>query len=156
MRITMSLALVLLVLVVPSAALARADIRLATQAVEEPLQVEPQIVSYTGDGTGYLGGRDTDPGHLDRAGLEWLSWGGATAVARGYAWLNDCRPYCARGQFHRHRAIVRARRVRHSLYTRLTIKFRYQHRWAYDHRALEYVGGYYVWAICGSRYTKRC
>jgi len=138
------------------AASAQAEIRLATQAVEEPLQVEPAIVSYTGDGTGYLGGPDTTPSNLDGAGLRWLSWGGPIAIARGFAWLNDCRPYCARGRFHRHKAIVRVRRPRHGLYTRMTIKFKYQHRWAYDHRILEYLGDYYVWGICGSRYTKPC
>jgi len=135
---------------------ARSELRLATQDADEPLQVEPDVVSYTGDGTGYLGGRATSPGHLDQDGLHWLSWGGSTAAATGFAWLNDCRPYCARGHFHPHRAKVRVRRPRHGLYTRLTIKFRYQGRWAYDHRALEYVGGYYVWAICGTRYTKPC
>lgn len=135
---------------------AHAEIRLATQSVEEPLQVKPKIIAYTGDGTGYLGGRDTNPSHLDREGLQWLSWGGPSAVARGYAWLNDCRPYCASGHFHPHRAIIRVRRPRHGLYTRLTIKFRYQHRWAYDHRILEYADGYYQWGICGSQYTRPC
>jgi hypothetical protein len=156
MRTIVSSALVLLCLAMPSAAIARTELRLATQDVEEPLQVEPKVVAYTGDGTGYLGGRKTSPRHFDSGGLRWLSWGAPTATARGYAWLNDCRPYCARGHFHPHPAVVRVRRPRHGLYTRLTIKFKYQHRWAYDHRALELSGGYYVWAICGSRFTKPC
>lgn len=150
------LALAVLLVCGPAAASAQAEIRLATQGVEEPLQVEPPVVAYTGDGTGYLGGRTTSPGHLDRGGLHWLSWGGPSALAHGYAWLNDCRPDCARGTFHRHRAVIRARRPRHELYTRMTIKFRYQGRWAYDHRILEYAAGYYVWGICGSRYTRPC
>jgi hypothetical protein len=150
------LALALLCLLVPPGAVAQQSLRLATQDTEDPLQVKPAVVAYTGDGTGYLGGRKTSPGHFENGGLHWLSWGGSAAVARGYAWLNDCRPDCARGRFHPHRATVRVRRPRHALYTRMTIKFRHQHRWAYDHRALDYIGGYYVWAICGSQYTKPC
>ncbi|HET9591443.1 MAG TPA: hypothetical protein VFP17_00880 [Solirubrobacterales bacterium] len=151
-----ALILALLCLCGPAAALAQAEVRLATQGVEEPLQVEPPVVGYTGDGTGYLGGRTTSPRHLGRGGLHWLSWGGSSALAHGYAWLNDCRPYCARGTFHRHQAVIRVRRPRHELYTRMTIKFRYQGSWAYDHRILEYADGYYVWGICGSRYTRPC
>jgi hypothetical protein len=156
MRLIIVMGLVLLCLCGIAPALAQAEIRLATQAVEDPLQVEPRTVSYTGDGTGYLGGRTTSPRHPDHGGLQWLSWGGVAAQARGYAWLNDCRPSCANGHFHRHRAIIRVRRPRHGLYTRLTIKFKYQNRWAYDHRILEKIGSYYVWGICGPRYTKPC
>jgi len=156
MRKIILVALILMCLGGSTAATASAEIRLATQGVEEPLQVEPPVVAYTGDGTGYLGGRSTSPGDLNQGGLNWLSWGGSSALARGYAWLNDCRPYCAAGTFHRHRAIIRVRRPRHALYTRMTIKFRYRGQWAYDHRILEYTGGYYVWGICGSRYTKPC
>jgi hypothetical protein len=156
MRAFVPSVLVLLCLAMPCVASAQTELRLATQDVEEPLQVEPRVVGYTGDGTGYLGGRKTSPRQVDEGGLHWLSWGGSTATARGYAWINDCRPYCARGRFHPHRAIIRVRRPRHGLYTRMTIKFKYRHRWAYDHRALDLIGGYYVWGICGSRFTKPC
>lgn len=73
MRLVIVLSLVLLGLYWTASARAQGEISLATQAVEEPLQVEPRTVAYTGDGTGYLGGRTTSPGHLDHGRLRWLS-----------------------------------------------------------------------------------
>lgn len=158
--------LVVALLVASPPASAQAPPRLATQDPEDQLQVRPAVVSYTGDGTGYLGGRTTSPGHLDRGGLNWISWKHGLAVAHGFAWLNDCRPDCARGHFSPHRAMVRARRPRHGRFTRMTIKFRYAGRYRYDHRSLahsppseydgEYFPGYWYWNICGSPYTSRC
>lgn len=152
--------------VLSAGASAQSDVRLATQDPERPLQIRPRVVSYTGDGTGYLAGRTTSPRRQGRGGLHWLSWGRRVAAARGYAWLNDCRPDCAEGRFHPYRARVRARRPRHGLFTRLIIKVRYRGRWWYDHRALrhvpaseyegEYFPGYYQWDICGTRYTRAC
>lgn len=140
-----------------SAAVATAKpVRLATQDTEDQLQVRPSLVSYTGDGTGYLAGRTSSPRHQERGGLRWLSWGRKRAVAHGYNWLNHCRPSCVEGNFSRHRAIVTARRPRHGLFTRLVIKFRLQGKWRYDHRFLEKFSGYWVWGICGTRYTKPC
>ena len=145
-------------------------VRLATQVPETPLQVRPPFVGYTGDGTGYLGGRKDNPRHgvdgSGGSGLHWLSWGSRSAVAHGWDWLNNCRPDCAGGSFHRFRAIVRARRPRHGLFTRMTIKTKFDGHWRYDHRILDYsppetIGGeqfpaYWDWGICGSRFTRRC
>jgi len=39
-------------------------------------------------------------------GLDWLSWGGARAVALGSAYVNDCKPYCAAGHFARYPTVV--------------------------------------------------
>jgi hypothetical protein len=148
----------------------RSQVRLATQVEETPLQVRPPFIGYTGDGTGYLGGRKDNPplvvnGSI-RSGLHWLSWGSRSAVAHGWDWLNNCRPDCARGSFHRFRAIVRARRPRHGLFTRMTIKTKIGDHWRYDHRILDYsppetISGeqfpaYRDWGICGSRFTRRC
>jgi hypothetical protein len=133
--------------------------KLATQAAEhdEELQVRPATVSYTGDGTGYLGGRTTSPDHYERGGIDWLSWGTRSAFGRGYAWINDCRPYCAAGHFHKHRATVRATRPRHGLFTRMTIVYRYGGRRGHDRRVLEHTPpyssegkrypGFYYWGI---------
>jgi hypothetical protein len=148
----------------------RSQVRLATQLEEAPLQVRPPFISYTGDGTGYLGGRKDNPRHVPdgsgRSGLDWISWGSRSAIAHGWDWLNNCRPDCAEGSFHRFRAIVLARRPRHGLFTRMTIKTRIGGRWRYDHRILDYspperYGGeefpaYWTWGICGSPYTRRC
>jgi hypothetical protein len=124
--------------------------KLATQIPDHELQVRPPVVSYTGDGTGFLGGRTTSPPrHLDRGRIHWLSWGPRSAFGRGYAWLNDCRPYCAAGHFHRHRATVRATRPRGGLFTRLTITYRWDGRRVHDRRVLERSGGFYFWGIQG-------
>jgi hypothetical protein len=158
MRSLKLLALVLLAVgfsISATAAVAK-PIRLATQDAEDPLQVRPSLVSYTGDGTGYLAGRTSSPRRQGSGGLRWLNWGRKRAVAHGYNWLNHCRPSCADGNFSRHRAIVTARRPRHGLFTRLVIKFRFQSRWRYDHRILENFSGFWVWGICGNRYTKPC
>jgi len=142
------------------------QVELATQDPEDELQVRPRIVSYTGDGTGYLGGRASRPGHQDHGGLRWRSWKRGSAFATGFAWLNNCRPDCARGHFHPYRATVRVRRPQHAIFTRMTIKFRFHGHQTYDHRALqhaasseyegEYFPGYYYWGICGDRYTPAC
>lgn len=122
--------------------------KLATQLPEEELQVRPPIVSYTGDGTGFLGGRTSSPpAHLDRGGIHWLSWGPRSAFGRGYAWINDCRPYCAAGHFHKHRATVRASRPRSGLFTRMVISYRWNGRELRDHRVLERSGGYWFWGL---------
>ncbi len=133
--------------------------RLATQAAEhdEELQVRPATISYTGDGTGYVGGRTTSPDHYERGGIEWLTWGPRSAFGRGYVWINDCRPYCAAGHFHKHRGTVRAMRPRHGLFTRLKITYRWGGRRLQDHRVLErtppYTAGgetypgFYYWGV---------
>ena len=38
--------------------------------------------------------------------LSWVGWGGSRAIALGSAYLNDCKPYCAAGHFHRYPAIL--------------------------------------------------
>lgn len=150
------LMILLLVFVFPTAVAAAQPVRLATQDSERPLQVRPKLVSYTGDGTGYLAGRQSSPRHEGQGGLRWLSWGKEDALAHGFAWLNNCRPSCANGHFSPHKATVRARRPRHGLFTRLIIKFLYAGHWRFDHRALNYVAGYYVWGICGGNYGPPC
>ena len=141
-------ALLALVAALPAGAAAADPPKLATQLPGEELQVRPPIVSYTGDGSGYLGGRTSaPPNHLDRGGIHWLSWGPRTAFGRGFAWINDCRPYCAAGHFHKHRATVRASRPRHGLYTRMTITYRWNGHRLRDHRVLERAAGFYLWGI---------
>jgi hypothetical protein len=152
-----------------SVRLERRQVRLATQIPETPLQVRPSFIGYTGDGTGYLGGLEDDPRRQPSdagGGLHWLSWGPRSALARGWDWLNDCRPDCARGRFHRFPTIVRARRPRHGLFTRMTIKTDIHGRWSYDHRILAYsppqrIGdenfpAFWSWGICDARFTPRC
>jgi hypothetical protein len=139
-----------------------AQVRLATQDTEHPLQVRPRMISYTGDGTGYLAGHSSSPGNIEHGGLHWRSWKQRSGFALGYAWINNCRPSCAGGRFSKHRATVRVRRPRHRIFTRMTIRYRYGSRHYVDHRALRhipassYYPGYYEWTICGNRYTGPC
>jgi hypothetical protein len=144
-------ALVLLLVAVAMVPAARAASlpKLATQAAEhdEELRVRPATISYTGDGTGYVGGRTTSPDHYDRGGIDWQSWDQRSAFGRGWVWINDCRPYCAAGHFHKARATVRASRPRDGLFTRLTIAYRWGGRDYRDHRVLEHAAGFYFWGI---------
>lgn len=39
--------------------------------------------------------------------LKWLRWDGEAAMARGVNWVNDCKPYCAAGQFRSYPVTVR-------------------------------------------------
>jgi hypothetical protein len=122
--------------------------QLATQMPEDEMQVRPPVISYTGDGTGFVGGRTSSPpGNLDRGGIHWLSWTRRAAFGKGWAWVNDCRPDCAGGRFSKHRAKVRATRPRHGHFTRLTIVFRYGGHSIRDHRVLERAGGYWYWGV---------
>lgn len=132
---------------------------LPTQAAEhdEELQVRPATISFTGDGTGYVGGRTTSPRHYGRGGIRWLSWTQRSAFGRGYVWISDCRPYCAAGHFHKHRGTVRATRARHGLFTRLKIVYRWGGRRVQEHRVLEHTPsytaggkrypGFYYWGV---------
>lgn len=157
---------VLIGLIAPAALAISSEVTLATQDADHPLQVRPRLVSYTGDGTGYLAGRTTDPHHLGRDGLHWRSWKARSGFASGYAWINNCRPSCANGHFSKHHAGVRVRRPRSGHFTRMTIRYRYAGKHVVDHRALQYIPpshysgesfpGYFVWGICGGRYGTPC
>jgi hypothetical protein len=163
MRIVPVVTLVVLATLV-SASAAGADVRLATQDSDRPLQVRPALVSYTGDGTGYLAGRSSYPRQLHKGGLHWVEWKQRVGFAHGYAWINNCHPSCANGHFSRHRATVRVRRPRHGLFTLMTIRYRYGQRRIIDHRKLVYIPpssyegehfpGYYVWGLCGGNFGK--
>lgn len=61
------------------------------------LQVEPNTITYTGDGTGLLGGSSARD---ERSGIHWTRWGKSRAFGTGFNQLNDCNPFCAAGHFH--------------------------------------------------------
>jgi hypothetical protein len=47
---------------------------------------------------------------------KWRDWGEATATGRGIARFNDCKPFCAKGHFHKARGVrPRAYRLRDGL-----------------------------------------
>ncbi|MER5753352.1 hypothetical protein [Streptomyces sp. NPDC002088] len=45
-------------------------------------------------------------GNSRLASLQWTHWDPGSAVARGFNWVNDCKPYCAAGKFHSYPVIV--------------------------------------------------
>ncbi|WP_406431443.1 hypothetical protein OHB00_04460 [Streptomyces sp. NBC_00631] len=40
-------------------------------------------------------------------GMRWTQWNDRTAVAQGVNMVNDCKPYCAAGKFHKYSVTVR-------------------------------------------------
>jgi hypothetical protein len=40
-------------------------------------------------------------------GMHWTQWNDNTAVAQGVNAVNDCKPYCAAGKFHKYPVTVR-------------------------------------------------
>ncbi|MEU7058050.1 hypothetical protein [Streptomyces sp. NPDC046197] len=46
-------------------------------------------------------------GNSRLASLHWSQWGSRSATARGFNFVNDCKPYCAAGRFHSYPVIVR-------------------------------------------------
>jgi hypothetical protein len=51
-------------------------------------------------------------GNYQLRGMHWRSWNGRVARGRGFARVNDCIPYCARGHFHLYRVRARLSRPR--------------------------------------------
>lgn len=118
-------------LALPAAAAARLPAVL-TQ-LKPPFQLRPAVISYTGDGTGLVGGRDgrsvRHPGHL-----RWKRYTRRRGIGRGLLWLNDCRPSCAGGRFHSTPVKVRASSPRHGHFRRLRLTYRYRGKRYTDHR----------------------
>jgi hypothetical protein len=108
---------------------------------EEPaFQVKPASISYTGDGTGIIGGLDgtsvRHPGHLD-----WTRYTHHAGSARGTVWLNDCEPGCANGTFHPYKVSVRVSSPSHGRFRLLTLKFVYQGKHVTDKRRIQHFAG---------------
>jgi hypothetical protein len=123
---------------------------LAAVHARNDFRVRPFLVVYTGDGSGLLGGRYRHPRrHFPRnfGRLHWRHWGHHVARTHGTVWLDDCRPSCAAGHFHGHRAGIRAHRVRHHHFTRLRIVYRYHGHRVVDRRKLGRHGHTYSWDV---------
>lgn len=109
--------------------------------------VRPAIVSYTGDGSGFLGGRSAHP-RRSFGRIHWTRWRSSGGHGTGRVWLNDCRPYCAAGHFHAHPMRVDVFRLRYGRFTRMTIRERFKGRLVIDRRKLTVYGGrYYRWGF---------
>lgn len=95
----------------------------ATRAYEG-LQVEPAAITYTGDGTGFLGGADA---REKGSGIEWTQWTASAALGTGFDQLDDCNPDCADGTYTGYRVRIEMWRPRvlakTLVFTRMTIFF---------------------------------
>jgi hypothetical protein len=155
---------VLLVLVtaitvfVPSAVARRGLPKVLTQ--ETPVfQVRPATISYTGDGTGIVGGLDgSSVQHLGH--LNWIAYNSRDGLAVGLVWLDNCTPDCAHGRFSAHRVHVRVSQVSNGHFRLLTLSYRDQGHSYLDHRVAHYYHGggeaFWAYAICDAQYTPRC
>lgn len=94
----------------------------------EGLQVTPPTITYTGDGTGFLGGTDV---RNQNSGIAWVRWATFRALGRGFNQLNNCRPSCAGGHFHGYPVRIEMWRPRSLggvlVFTRMTIFYK-KHR----------------------------
>lgn len=135
--------------------------KLPTELVgKASLEVRPPVVSFTGDGTGYLGGftgrKSIPPTARGRSlrslgHLRWSTWTPSHAVASGAAWLNDGIPDDASGTFYPYSVTVHAYRPRSGIFTRLAFAY-----WIGDrpyavtrsatfYPATQYGPGYWQW-----------
>jgi hypothetical protein len=83
-------------------------------------QIRPARISYTGDGTGVLGGGDGN-GRTTWGHLTWTSWTRTRAVGNGVDWIKDCTPDCAHGTWHAHPVTLAADRGLAGRFRRLTV-----------------------------------
>ena len=79
-------------------------------------RVRPAQVNFGGDGSFYI------------TRMKWSQWAADTAVGNGTGHVNDCKPYCAAGHFHRYAVSVQISRPklcrdRAREFTRLTVRF---------------------------------
>jgi len=108
--------------------------------------VRPAQISYTGDGTGVLGGGQRT-GERGFGRITWTSWTRRSAHGRGKVWINDCRPDCAGGSFSPRPMRVSLSRPRDGKFRLLTIRYRYDGKAYVDRRSVVRQGRYWTYGI---------
>jgi hypothetical protein len=116
----------------------------------EPLfQVRPAVISYTGDGTGLVGGTDGTsvrrPGHL-----RWMVYDARQGIGHGLLWLDDCSPDCASGTFHSTPVTVHVFMPVHGMFERLTLTYAYRGKRYVDRRGIRRIAASWQYYIIGS------
>jgi hypothetical protein len=124
-------------------------------------QVRPAVISYTGDGTGYVGGLDgTSAQNLGH--LQWTTYTREEGLAVGLVWLDNCTPDCADGTFSATKVRVRVSSPTQGHFRLLTLRYSYRGRRYVDRRVAKFYRGtaglpsYWAYAICGIPYGPRC
>jgi len=111
-------------------------------------QVQPSLIGYTGDGTGYFGRRTWG---AKRGYVKWQKWGRSSAYGVGTVWLNNCKPYCYDGSWSARKGSVQLGSPKNGKYTAMTISYRRGQRLVSDTRRIRYVSGgrqgYWIWTI---------
>ncbi len=106
-------------------ALPVSPIYLQASSASNGLQVRPATITYTGDGTGFIGGANA---RNRSSGIHWTKWTAQVALGTGYNQLNNCTPDCAGGAFHSYRVKVELWRPRtlagRLVFTRMTIFYK--------------------------------
>ena len=85
-------------------------------------KVRPAAILVSGDGSGWLGGAGYGA-PPDYGRIRWTAFTRSGARGKGRVFINDCRPDCAGGTFSSWRAVIRAKRVRKSHFTRLSATY---------------------------------
>jgi hypothetical protein len=101
---------------------------LSASAADNGLQIEPATITYTGDGTGIIGGANVR--HPNSA-IHWAKWTSAVALGTGFNQLNNCNPSCAGGTFRGYAVKIELWRPRTLggtlVFTRMTIFYNTSH-----------------------------
>jgi hypothetical protein len=131
---------------------------LSNTSVRHPFLIRPAVVSYTGDGTGFVGGFDGTGrasggrGHFGH--VTWLAWTNKIATGTGALWGDNCEPDCARGTFSPVRVKVRAFAPHGGHFTRLTLRYEQNGEKYIDERGVKFYNsvvpgqhGYYEYFI---------
>jgi hypothetical protein len=109
-------------------------------------QVKPAHISYTGDGTGIVGGFN-GTGASKPGNIRWRSWTANRGVGGGVLWLNDCEPSCAEGTFDAVPVTVTAFAVIAGHFTKLRLIYTYLGKHYVDIRIAEKRGKYWIYDI---------
>jgi hypothetical protein len=126
---------------------------LDASAENDALQVKPATITYTGDGTGFLGGAEV---RNRNSGIDWNRWTPASASGEGYNQLDNCNPSCAGGKYHGYPVRIEMWRPRklagNLMFTRMTIFYEKDHpRGGLRHYTFtdSYADGGYGWGPPG-------
>lgn len=135
--------LVLLSLAVPATGLALPGVLAVNGSLH--FKVRPASISYTGDGTGFVGGFDgTGERNESHTGgnfghITWTSWTAQSASGTGALWGDDCEPNCAEGSFSAVPVTIRVFAPHGGHFTLLRLNYESEGRRYKDERRAKYV-----------------
>lgn len=96
--------------------------RVLTESFSRRFAVRPRTISYTGDGSAFLG-RLPAAGR-PRGRLKWDTWNRRRAKGHGTIWFKVCPVTCADHYYAAYKATVRLSRNRRGRFTRMVLRFR--------------------------------